>query len=225
MAGKDEIALLAAQMRSLAAVLPGVGHDLRGPINTMVFTLEVLRESAGRVVEPALRERQLGYVRVLADETRRLHRQVEILLGYAASPAGAREVVDLKPLALELADFLAGPLRKRRIELQRAIDEERLPVTGDRATLRQVLLHLGVAALAAASDHGTVTLAAGPRGDRAVVELGPAPPSGDEGDEQVDAARELLSTLGGTLVTVSGGPVAAPRKHRVELPLFREGKS
>lgn len=217
----DETALLAAQMRSLAAVVPGVGHDLRGPINTMVFTIELLRQSVGRLADGALRERQLGYVQVLSDEVRKLHRQLELLLGHAAGAPGTREVLDLKALAAELADLLAGPLRRRRLELERAFPGERLPVHADRPTLRQILLHLGVAVLTAAPDREKITLAVQRQGGLAVVELGPA---GGETDVQVTAARELLGTLGGTLVTVPGGPiVAAPRKHRVELPLFREG--
>jgi signal transduction histidine kinase len=217
----DADRLLAAQMRSLAAITPGVAHDLRGPINTMVFTLELLRESAGRVADPLLRERQLGYVRVLSDEVRRLHRQLEIFLTHTVSPPGTREVVDLKALAAELADLLAGPLRKRRVELRREMSDARLAVAVDRSALRHALLLLVLAALAAVPEGGSLTLSVAAQGEQAEVEVMPA--AGATASGELDAARALLSPFGGTLVTVTDGPASTPKGQRVQLPLVQGG--
>lgn len=216
----DTDRLLAAQMRSLSAITPGVAHDLRGPINTMVFTLELLRDAAGRVTDAALRERQQGYIRVLSDELQRLHRQMETFLAHTLSPPGTRDVVDLKTVVEELADLLAGPLRKRRIELRLEICEERLPVAVDRAALRQALLQLVLAALSALPDRESLTLSVGAQEGQAVVEIAPADTQGGA----LDAARALLSSSGGTLVTVvTDGPDGTPNRQRLQLRLVREG--
>ncbi|HET9227977.1 MAG TPA: hypothetical protein VFR31_14980, partial [Thermoanaerobaculia bacterium] len=55
---------LSALMRSLAYVTPAVAHDLRAPINAMVFNIEILKETiaSGKGAEPGGRERQLRYV-------------------------------------------------------------------------------------------------------------------------------------------------------------------
>src|SRR5687768_16701404 len=51
-------------IRSLAQITPAVAHDLRAPINAMVFNVEILKETiaSGNGAEPGGRERQLRYV-------------------------------------------------------------------------------------------------------------------------------------------------------------------
>jgi signal transduction histidine kinase len=220
----DETDLLAAQMRSLAAIAPGVAHDLRGPVNTIVFTLELLREAASRVADPALRDRQLGYVEVLAKEAARLHRGLETFIAHAATPPGRRQVVSLSGLAAELADMAAGPLRQRRLGLERQIAAERLEVEADGPGLRQALLQVFLAALAESPPQAGLTLGAFAQDNRAVVEIGPAAGApGAEAGRHLATARALLETIGGTLIAGSNGPAGTPGKHRVELPLSREG--
>ena len=77
---------LAAHMRAVAAITPAVAHDLRAPINSMVFNLEILKETitGGLASDPKARERQARYVRVLREELSRLHRGIEIWLAQTA---------------------------------------------------------------------------------------------------------------------------------------------
>ena len=68
---------LTSQMRSVSQISPAVAHDLRAPINAMVFNLEILKETiaSGRAEVPGNRDKLLRYVSVLREELTRLHRQ------------------------------------------------------------------------------------------------------------------------------------------------------
>ena len=47
---------LTSQMRSVAQISPAVAHDLRAPINAMVFNLEILKETIASGRAPAMRK-------------------------------------------------------------------------------------------------------------------------------------------------------------------------
>lgn len=149
---------LAAQMRSLSQISPAVAHDLRAPINAMVFNIEILKETvaSGRGTDPAMRDRQLRYVNVLKEELSRLHRSLEIFLAHI-SPRGDRvETLDLRELLEESAALLVAPARKQQVQVHAELIEERVPVEGSRYLLRQAFLHLGLAALARLPKQGTL---------------------------------------------------------------------
>ena len=125
---------LSALMRSLTQISPAVAHDLRAPINAMVFNVEILKETiaAGKGAEPGGRERQLRYVNVLKDELNRLHREMEIYIAHI-SPRGDRtEILDLRELIEELAVLLAGPARKQQVQVHSELPGEPLFVAVNR---------------------------------------------------------------------------------------------
>ncbi|HSN86568.1 MAG TPA: histidine kinase dimerization/phospho-acceptor domain-containing protein, partial [Thermoanaerobaculia bacterium] len=99
---------LVAQMRSVAQISPSVAHDLRAPINAMVFNIEILKETiaSGRGAEPGGRERQLRYVNVLKEELTRLHKSLEIFLSFISPRSDRDETFDFRELTEELSSLL-----------------------------------------------------------------------------------------------------------------------
>ncbi len=58
LAGLETDLRLTSQMRSVTQITPAVAHDLRAPINAMVFNIEILKETiaSGRATDPNDRE-------------------------------------------------------------------------------------------------------------------------------------------------------------------------
>lgn len=205
---------LAAQMRSLSQISPAVAHDLRAPINAMVFNIEILKETiaAGRGVDPTARDRQLRYVNVLKEELSRLHRSLEIFLAHT-SPRGDRlETFDLRELVEEFASLLVAPARKQQVQVEATLEDDLVPVEGSRYLVRQALLHVGLAALTQIPKQGILEIRLERLGDRARVEIGGAvdpdappvpgfePVLSSEGTlAQLWAARQIVTALGGEI--------------------------
>jgi hypothetical protein len=212
-----------------------VAHDLRAPINAMVFNLEILKETiaAGKGAEPAGRERQLRYVTVLRDELARLHRELEIFLAQTSGRGDRGEEVDLREAAAELVALLAPPARKLQVQVSSELTEEPVTIAANRWRLRQALLQVGIAALARVGHPGRLLVALSVAGGRARLTLaGPAgapeaaptapatedapepsfdlrlaaPPDG-EGAQPLDlyVAREILAAQGGELKPLAAG--------------------
>ena len=229
----------ASLLRTLAHITPAVAHDLRAPINAMVFNIEVLKETiaSGRGGEPGGRDRQLRYVNVLREELSRLHRELEIYIAQL-SPRGDRdETLDLRELVEELATLLTGPVRKQMAKVKPVVPAAPVRVAGNRFQLRQALLHLAVASLGTVPRDGLLELGVEARGRQARVWIagmpgeaggaGPEPAPGFEVEVSPDgllaqlwSARALLAVQGGQArdVTMPGCPLS----YEVELGLAHD---
>jgi len=217
---------LSALMQSLTQVTPAVAHDLRAPINAMVFNVEILKETiaSGKGAEPGGRERQLRYVNVLKEELSRLHREMEIFIAHI-SPRGDRtEILDLRELVEELAVLLTGPARKQQVQVRPQLPDAPVSVEVNRYLLRQALLHLTLASLAGVPKEGSLEIRLERRGDRAWLRLAGNPPGPEPAPgfavrfspagavAQLHVAREILATQGGKV-----RPAEEPQAYEVEL--------
>jgi signal transduction histidine kinase len=221
---------LSSLMRSLTQITPAVAHDLRAPINAMVFNIEILKETiaSGKGAEPGGRERQLRYVNVLKEELNRLHREMEIYIAHI-SPRGDRtETLDLRELLEELVVLLTGPARKQQVHMRTELPPAPLPVEVNRYLVRQALLHLSLAVLSGVPKEGSIELRLEQREERAWLRIagspaGPEPPAGFDVRfspagtvASVHAARAILASQGGE-VRLAGEPGA----YEVELTVAR----
>jgi signal transduction histidine kinase len=232
---------LSSLMRSLSQITPAVAHDLRAPINAMVFNIEVLKETiaSGRGAEPAGRERQLRYVNVLKEELHRLHRGMENYIAQI-SPRGDRdEVLDLREPLQELAELLVGPARKQQVKVASALPETPVMAGSNRYLLRQALLHLSLATLGTIPRDGTLEIALEPRGGKARIRLSGTPgAAGGAGPEPAPGfdvrpsakgtvaglwvARAILAAYGGEARAVGPegeGMTGGSRVYEVELTI------
>ncbi|MFL6199984.1 MAG: histidine kinase dimerization/phospho-acceptor domain-containing protein [Thermoanaerobaculia bacterium] len=222
---------LSALMRSLAYVTPAVAHDLRAPINAMVFNIEILKETiaAGKGAEPGGRERQLRYVNVLKEELNRLHKEMEIFIAHI-SPRGDRtEILDLRELVEELGVLLTGPARKQQVQVRLQLPEAPVPVEVNRYLLRQALLHMSLAALADVPKEGALDLRLERRGDRAWMSVAGTPAGTSPGMAAGPAGFDIRLSPSGALaqlhvargiVASQGGevrPGEAPQTFEIEL--------
>lgn len=225
---------LSALMRSLTQITPAVAHDLRAPINAMVFNVEILKETiaAGKGAEPGGRERQLRYVGVLKEELNRLHREMEIYIAHISPRGDKTEVLDLRELVEELVVLLTGPARKQQVQIHSELPDAPLFVEVNRYLLRQALLHLSLAALSGVPREGELELLLERRGDRserawlriAGDPPGPEPAAGFDirfspagTVAPVYAARTLVASQGGEVRQAAG----EPQTYEIELTAVR----
>ena len=175
---------LVSQMRSLSQIAPSVAHDLRAPINAMVFNIEILKETiaSGRGAEPGGTDRLLRYVNVLREELTRLHKSLETFLSFISPRSDRNETLDLRELAEELAALLVAPARKQQVQVEAGLPDGKVPAEGNRYLLRQALLHLSLAALAGVPRQGALTVRLEQGGGRARIRIsgrpGPDSPAG-----------------------------------------------
>ena len=241
---------LTSQMRSVAQISPAVAHDLRAPINAMVFNLEILKETiaSGRAADPGSRDKLLRYVNVLREELTRLHRGLEIFLAHI-SPRGDRfETLDLRELAEELASLLVAPARKQQVRVEPELPPDKVTVEGNRFLLRQALLHLSLAALEGVPKQGILHVSLERHDDRARLRVhgapGPESPPAEAGSGEEPApdfnlrvspqgvlaqlwvARAILAVHGGEArATGPAGVSAAGPLQAYEVELATSGDS
>lgn len=238
---------LASQMRSVAQIAPSVAHDLRAPINAMVFNIEILKETiaSGRGAEPGGRDRQLRYVNVLKEELTRLHKSLEIFLSFISPRSDRDETFDFRELAEELSSLLVAPARKQQVQVAPDLPEGKIQVAGNRYYLRQALLHLALAALEGVPRQGTLIFRLERQdGGRARVRIfgrpgAESPPAIEPAAEppgfdirpttggtlaRLWVAREILALYGGEARTLgpSGAETGALQTYEVELTISED---
>ncbi|MDX2165771.1 MAG: hypothetical protein SF182_01860 [Deltaproteobacteria bacterium] len=128
----------AARMRALAAFAPGYFHDLKGPLNTIVLRLELLRVVPGG---EAAEEKRRASVAAIEDQVRRLDRLLQGWLLQTAPPASPADC-DLRALVQDLAALATPAARKARVELALALPEEAILVRASAAGMATALLDL-----------------------------------------------------------------------------------
>jgi len=229
---------LATYFRALSQVSPAVAHDLRAPINAMVFNIEILKETiaGARGLEPATRERQLRYVSVLRDELTRLHTGLEHFLAHTSGRGDKTDSIDLREMLHELTGLLVAQARKVQVQVVPELKDARVTIHGNRFQLRQVLLETGIAAVASVARAGILTLRlesdeqrarilfSGPLSpDAPALDFDLTPGAAPAGGARLHAARAILAEQGGGLTVRTGAPGApgAPgiRSFEVELPV------
>ena len=125
---------------SRSELLANMSHELRDPVNGILGASELL-------LKQELCEIQREYVEIVRSSSSGLLQVVEDILDYANVDAGklVPEISDfsLSPLLQDVVGTMKPPAEARGLELR--LEEARglpLRVRGDRARLRQILLHL-----------------------------------------------------------------------------------
>lgn len=232
--GRQTVRGLVAALRRQRQFVSDASHELRTPLTVLSTRAQVLRR---RIEAAALDDRDRTVLtgdvdRLLADSAR-LADVVDDLLAASEPDAGASDVVDLRATAAETVSSLAPLGAERGIALAlTGLDGEPLPavleVRAEGSSVGRSLVALIDNALRHSPDGGTVTVACGTRGSRAVLTVtdqGPGIPeplrdrlfdrfaSGDrQADDAARAAPRRRYGLGLALVADTmhrcGGEVA-----------------
>ncbi len=186
----------ATDLEALERIVPALAHDLRGPINTMNFQLELLGDALGaRVAADPSAERSLRYARGLRSELARLHRSLEAL--FAQIGRNTTDVWDATETVADLALLLEAAARKSRVGLVVNLPDLPLPSSGHRATFRRVALSLALEMLDPIEPGGSIEihLTATANGDPR-LELVGSHRLAPEVEPRLTAARSRLAAAG-----------------------------
>lgn len=166
--GAIDIALLrAVRMREWIHQCDTVVHEANGALNSIQFALELLvgqwpgQEASGPVRESHGR----NHVTVIRDNLDKLKNTLRHLLGADDTPR-ASTVFDLRDVVQEAIFTLRMPSRRHRIDLQSRVDTTALPLRGNRAHIRQVLVGLALSRLDTLAERSHLTLEANAVGQR-----------------------------------------------------------
>jgi signal transduction histidine kinase len=215
--GKDEIGALAAaleEMRQalrsrderLQMMLAGIAHEVRNPLGGMTLFSGILRDELAGDPE------KLAHVQKIERELGQLSAIVNDFLEFARRPPPSLEPVDLRALAEDVVEVMAG-----QGTLVAEGDPE-VPARGDARQLKRALANLVKNALQATPPGGRVTVTARRERTLVVSDEGPGIPEADV--EKIFApfyttkekgtglglafVKEIVTAHGGTLSVDSG---------------------
>jgi signal transduction histidine kinase len=139
---------LASHLRTLDHVTHAVVHDLRTPLNTMVFNVELLRQSIekkGSDVEA--RENQFRYLEGLRGEISRLNALLNAFAGQVTLPDAGAGDFDLRQVVQEIGAVLEAQAKRRRIAFGIRNVEHHVRVPGAKGRAQYAILAIALAAL------------------------------------------------------------------------------
>lgn len=151
-----------AQREHLAALgdmAAAVAHEIRNPLNAIWVGLQRLRSEFAPGGDDGDYQRLVG---LLGGEVQRLNRIVEEFLALARPLTLTPAPMAVPALLQEVAALLEGEAARRGVRITLEAADGLEPVVADRARMVQVLLNLGLNALEAMPEGGTLTLSAGP---------------------------------------------------------------
>jgi signal transduction histidine kinase len=157
-------ARLAAYARDLGRIYPGLAHDLRSFLNTMVLNLELLQRTAvdsGQAAEAAAKVRR--YAAQIAEEVSGLEHLLKAAVGQMQL-ANAPERFDFRSLCEDLATVIDSYARQRRIRVQTTLADVPMMASGDRSAIRHAMTALLIAAVDSLPEGARLSISL--RGDR-----------------------------------------------------------
>lgn len=174
--GKDEIAALFQSFSTMrqtlaeadqrkARLLADTAHELRTPVALLRGTLEAIQDGVfvptPQTLDPLYRE------------TLRLTSLIESLGELEGIHPGSlvRERFDFADLAKARLELFLSAAREKNVEISLSLDQEKLPVLGDRLRLEQVLTNLLSNSLRYTPPGGKILVNAHQRGDELVFSV------------------------------------------------------
>jgi len=169
---KRELARRAAMAEKLAAVgtmTAGLSHEIRNPLNAAALQLVVLERRVGKLPVPE-QGPLLDPLHLVRDEIRRLDHILEDFLQFARPREFYPKPVEVAPVLDRVLTLIGGPAEKRRVRVIRDF-EVVPPVAGDQERLQQVVMNLGLNALAAVPNGGWIRVSCRTADDPESVEI------------------------------------------------------
>jgi hypothetical protein len=170
-------------------IAPDVAHELRGPVQSVVVNLEVLRRRAAKGQIEDVESRSA----ILEHEVRRLHALADAFVGLLREPAAGPSTMPAETM-LAVADPLIDVIaRSRHVTLDR-----REPPPGTLVRVRAepaalALIRLVLALCDAAGDRATLIMEGDTSPGTFTIGLELRPADGDHGAAVAAAARENAS--------------------------------
>lgn len=151
---REKEAVRAEQMSLLAQVATGVAHEIRNPLTSVKMICQTLREELN---DDASGARDCD---VMVEEILRMEQSLNVFLDYARPPRAKFGTIVIAELFGHAATLLEGRCQKQQVTLEVESPAKALCVSGDGGQLQQLLLNLGLNALAVMPNGGRLSFSA-----------------------------------------------------------------
>lgn len=176
MQSMQEQLLRSERLAAIGQLAAGVSHEIDNPVGIILGHAELLLEDL-KEDDPLCDD-----VAAIIDECRRCKRITGGLLGFARSPEGHHDRVDLNQLVEETVVSLRPQMLFKDLDLKVDLLNEALFVTGDADQLRQVMINILLNAAQSLQGAGCLQVSLAKQSDHALMNVddnGPGIPEAD----------------------------------------------
>jgi len=142
------------KLRAIGNLTAGIAHELNNPLNNIILTAEMLKESHEELSE----EEYEDMVNDLVTQGERAHKIVNNLLDFARESETKSEYLYIDKLINETIQLAKNQIKLSKIKIETSIGEKLHPIYGDKNLLIQVFLNLFINAIDAMTDGGTLLI-------------------------------------------------------------------
>ena len=142
------------KLRAIGNLTAGIAHELNNPLNNIILTAEMLKESRKEL----LVEEYDDMVNDLVIQGERAHKIVNNLLDFARESETKSEYLYIDKLINETIQLAKNQIKLSKIKIETSISENLQPIYGDKNLLIQVFLNLFINAIDAMTDGGILSI-------------------------------------------------------------------
>jgi signal transduction histidine kinase len=142
------------KLRAIGELTAGVAHELNNPLNNIILTSEVLKDSYKDLSDEELRD----IVNDLITQSDRAQRVVKNLLDYARESETHVDYIQIGTLIENTVQLAKNQIKLSKIQLETRVAENLPPIYGDSELLKQVLLNLLLNAIDAMAGGGKLVI-------------------------------------------------------------------
>lgn len=149
-AAREQEALRAQQMATLAQLATGVAHEIRNPLTAIKMLIQSTQTDSDTTSLPT------EDVRIVESQIRRMEQSVSALLDFARPSPVARQTIVLRELIPDVIRLLEGQAKKQHVSILFEEVDGNLVLNADRDQLQQLILNLGLNSLDVMPNGGTL---------------------------------------------------------------------
>jgi signal transduction histidine kinase len=147
------------RLAALGEMAAGLAHEIRNPLGAIKGAAQLLLGPDGKPIEPGGESSEL--MEIIVEEANRLNNVVTRFLDYARAEKVEREGqgrLDVNAIVRRTVQLLQQPEEHKNVDIRVRTDDALPQVSGDPEAFLQVFLNLGLNALQAMPDGGTLEI-------------------------------------------------------------------
>ena len=147
------------RLAAIGEMAAGLAHEIRNPLGAIKGAAQLLVGPDGTPIEPTPESGE--FIGIIIEEVDRLNNVVTQFLDYARmekTEAASRGEIELNDVVRKTVQLLGNRDDAAKVDIQMRLDDLLPPVAGDPEALVQVFLNLGLNAIQAMEDGGTLEI-------------------------------------------------------------------